>query len=68
MNYPKIDKPTMPGQYWYQAVGSSAWLMMEVFTTLDGLWIQPPFPMPARPLSKVPALGNWRGPIPEPTP
>lgn len=70
MNYPKIDRPAQAGWYWFRAASpTSPWVMIEIFTKIDGsLWVQPPVPMHARPLSSVPLFGDWRGPIPEPTP
>ena len=68
MNYPNIDRPTAIGHYWYRGGASHEWIMIEVFVRFNELWLAPPVPMTVRALSEVPFGGDWRGPIPEPTP
>jgi len=65
MNYPRIERPTEPGWYWYRSPGRDHWLMIEAFMRLGSLWLQPPAPMPISELSERHS-GEWRGPIPEP--
>ena len=68
MDYPKVDRPTEPGHYWYRATPSMGWIMIEVFFRFDELWTAPPIPMNPRAMTDVSEGGAWRGPIPEPTP
>lgn len=68
MNYPKIDKPTEQGRYWYRAP-DGAWEIVlayqkgtarDLFMAWHGV--------PASPFAAVKiAPGEWRGPIPHPT-
>jgi len=69
MSYPKIEKPTEPGRYWYRAP-DGAWEVVLVYAKGGVLFIawhgcEPsPFAM-----VRI-APGDWLGPIPpsEPTP
>ena len=64
-NYPRIEKPTAPGWYWFRSDRRpSIWWPYRVqFDGSEG-WTKDDGE--ERPISEM--SGHWRGPIPEPTP
>jgi len=56
--YPKIERPTEPGVYWFRQIGWKRWKIEHAFRSeVDG-----------QILVDVPRhiKGEWQGPIPEP--
>lgn len=63
MTYPRIEKPTEPGCYWFRILNTARWQRIEVGSNCGVLYVvghdgKHPNNMPP---------GDWRGPIPEPT-
>lgn len=68
MNYPKIERPTEPGWYWLKQTPACRWVLCRVRPrglTQPELTVDFPTGRTKR-LFRV--AGEWRGPIPEPTP
>jgi hypothetical protein len=65
-NYPKIEKPTGPGHYFYRVRSNQLWSTLNVrpgrFGNLVADWPGRDWPYVVREMD-----GEWRGPIPEPT-
>lgn len=65
MNYPPIEKPTKPGNYFFKGgARPKSWRRMTVICDADGLL--------ALPMSSICfrvglVRGEWRGPVPEPS-
>ena len=62
MTYPRIEKPTEPGWYWFRQIGPN-WKCAEV-AQMDGVLCVINF---VRCPSVESLGGDWRGRIPEPT-
>lgn len=63
MNYPKIEKPTEPGWYWFRShIRPSIWWPYRVQQDSAEFWTKDDGE--EVPLSEMP--GEWRGPIPTP--
>lgn len=66
MDYPKIDKPTEPGWYWYRCPPAKInWVVRRVYEEGGALWVLIPN-MDHILLEELP--GEWHGPIPRPSP
>lgn len=66
IEYPKIERPTEPGWYWFKSMFRPYWASLRVYKDGWGdLWVQQDSTQTL--LLEWPH-GEWRGPIPEPTP
>lgn len=66
MDYPRIEKPTEPGSYFYRVASNRPWAILSVHPNQPGSLVAD---WPGRDWIYVPSKmeGEWRGPIPEPT-
>ena len=64
MNYPKVDKPTEPGLYWYRRQPDHTWSAVDVDRLPRGLVALMSGVEDFYLLDELP--GEWCGPIPVP--
>lgn len=64
-NYPRIDRPTEPGWYWYRLDAIAKWQAVRVYEDSGRLRVMLPG-REARYLVENLREHQWRGPIPEP--
>lgn len=66
MEYPKVDRPTVPGWYWFKGAARPAvWTILRVFRDGYGdIWVDET--TNDETLLVEFQRGEWRGPIPEP--
>lgn len=64
MNYPRIDRPTEPGNYWHRRTPRRDWVLADVFAYQDYLMVSYCGCSEAFNLDQT--GGEWMGPIPRP--
>lgn len=65
MDYPKVERPAEPGWYWHRDCDD--WVCIQIGRNLRNtlVWVRDGYLTSVR-VDQM--IGEWRGPIPEPTP